>query len=228
MSKDLGRSVRFARASLKTFETPDDLAEPCGRDVYLAVPLLADVRGRTLLLCEHDGCVLALYLAREATLNYHMSSGRPPNSPFDPGSEGNFPRFKTESRDDHGAYLDRTPHRMCVAVAFLNEMVLDPNVLGDVVLARKDIGTSYHIAVTVDDARQGITCVTRGEDLLEATHVHRQLQALLGLPAPDYAHHRLLVDADGKRFAKRDKAVTIQSLREDGQSADAVRAAAGF
>ena len=69
---------------------------------------------------------------------------------------------------------------------------------------------------------------TRGKDLLEATHVHRQLQALLGLPAPDYAHHRLLVDADGKRFAKRDKAVTIQSLREDGQSADAVRAAAGF
>ena len=105
---------------------------------------------------------------------------------------------------------------------------VDSNVLGDVVLARKDIGTSYHIAVTVDDARQGITCVTRGEDLLEATHVHRQLQALLGLPAPDYAHHRLLVDADGKRFAKRDKAVTIQSLREDGQSADAVRAAAGF
>ena len=105
---------------------------------------------------------------------------------------------------------------------------VDSNVLGDVVLARKDIGTSYHIAVTVDDARQGITCVTRGEDLLEATHVHRQLQALLGLPAPDYAHHRLLVDADGKRFAKRDKAVTIQSQREDGQSADAVRAAAGF
>ena len=105
---------------------------------------------------------------------------------------------------------------------------VDSNVLGEVALARKDIGTSYHIAVTVDDARQGITCVTRGEDLLEATHVHRQLQALLGLPAPDYAHHRLLVDADGKRFAKRDKAVTIQSLREDGQSADAVRAAAGF
>ena len=108
------------------------------------------------------------------------------------------------------------------------QMDVDSNVLGDVVLARKDIGTSYHIAVTVDDARQGITCVTRGEDLLEATHVHRQLQALLGLPAPDYAHHRLLVDADGKRFAKRDRAVTIQSLREDGQSADAVRAAAGF
>ena len=105
---------------------------------------------------------------------------------------------------------------------------VDSNVLGDVVLARKDIGTSYHIAVTVDDARQGVTCVTRGEDLLEATHVHRQLQALLGLPAPVYAHHRLLVDADGKRFAKRDRAVTIQSLREDGQSADAVRAAAGF
>jgi len=105
---------------------------------------------------------------------------------------------------------------------------VDPGLLGDVVLARKDIGTSYHIAVTVDDARQGITCVTRGEDLLEATHVHRLLQALLGLPAPDYAHHPLLVDAAGKRFAKRDKALTIQSLREAGQSAADVRAAAGF
>ena len=108
------------------------------------------------------------------------------------------------------------------------EINVNPSLLGDVVLARKDIGTSYHIAVTVDDALQAVSCVTRGEDLLESTHVHRLLQRLLGLPEPDYAHHRLLVNAEGQRLAKRDKAVTIRSLRASGQSAAEVRAAVGF
>ncbi|MEN8195633.1 MAG: tRNA glutamyl-Q(34) synthetase GluQRS [Pseudomonadota bacterium] len=99
---------------------------------------------------------------------------------------------------------------------------------GDVVLARKDVPTSYHLAVTVDDAIQGVTLVTRGEDLLHATHIHRILQALLGLPAPEYWHHGLLTGADGKRFAKRDRSLTIQALREEGHSPPEVRAMAGF
>ena len=78
-----------------------------------------------------------------------------------------------------------------------------PEALGDVVLARKDIPTSYHLAVTVDDALQGITLVTRGEDLFHATHIHRLLQALLDLPVPDYHHHALIRDAGGTRLAKR-------------------------
>ncbi|MBE9559030.1 MAG: tRNA glutamyl-Q(34) synthetase GluQRS [Proteobacteria bacterium] len=94
---------------------------------------------------------------------------------------------------------------------------------GDVVLARKDTPTSYHLAVTVDDAIQGVTLVTRGEDLLHATHIHRILQALLGLPEPEYWHHGLLTGEDGKRYAKRDKSLTIQALREDGRSAAEVR-----
>jgi glutamyl-Q tRNA(Asp) synthetase len=89
-------------------------------------------------------------------------------------------------------------------------------VFGDVVLARKETPTSYHLAVTVDDALQGVTLVTRGEDLLEATHVHRLLQALLGLPVPEWAHHRLITDEKGVRLAKRDQARSLRSLREAG------------
>ena len=99
---------------------------------------------------------------------------------------------------------------------------------GDAVLARKESPTSYHLAVGVDDALQGVTLVTRGEDLLHATHIQRILQALLGLPEPEYHHHRLLVDAHGKRFAKRDRSLTIQALREAGDSPAKVRAMAGF
>lgn len=91
-----------------------------------------------------------------------------------------------------------------------------PEVFGDVVLARKETPVSYHLAVTVDDALQGVTLVTRGEDLLEATHVHRLLQALLGLPVPEWRHHRLITDETGKRLAKRDDARSLRSLRQAG------------
>ncbi|HUI17682.1 MAG TPA: tRNA glutamyl-Q(34) synthetase GluQRS [Alphaproteobacteria bacterium] len=99
---------------------------------------------------------------------------------------------------------------------------------GDVVLARKELGTSYHLAVTVDDALQGVTLVTRGEDLLAATDVHRLLQALLGLAVPDYHHHPLLFDQHGQRLAKRAGAATLAALRAAGVSAGEVRARAGF
>ena len=95
---------------------------------------------------------------------------------------------------------------------------VDLSVLGDVVLARKDIATSYHLAVVVDDAAQQITDVTRGEDLIASTHVHRALQFLLGLPEPQYHHHRLILDSSGKRLAKRDEALSIRTLREQGKS----------
>jgi glutamyl-Q tRNA(Asp) synthetase len=104
----------------------------------------------------------------------------------------------------------------------------DPASHGDVVLARKDTPTSYHLAVTVDDALQGVSLVTRGDDLFAATHVHRLLQALLGLAVPRYRHHRLLTDADGRRLAKRDRALTLRALRAAGRSPEEVRAMAGF
>jgi glutamyl-Q tRNA(Asp) synthetase len=92
----------------------------------------------------------------------------------------------------------------------------DPMMLGDVVLARKDVPASYHLAVTVDDALQGVTLVTRGEDLAPATHVHRLLQALLSLLTPHYRHHPLVTDAAGRRLAKRDRALTIRAMRASG------------
>jgi glutamyl-Q tRNA(Asp) synthetase len=91
-----------------------------------------------------------------------------------------------------------------------------PELGGDVVLARKDVGVAYHLAVVVDDAMQGVTDVIRGEDLLEATHVQRLLQVLLGLPVPRYSHHRLLAGPDGRRYAKRDHAETLRELRAAG------------
>ena len=102
----------------------------------------------------------------------------------------------------------------------------DPALLGDVVLARKEIPASYHIAVTVDDAIQGVTLVTRGEDLALATHIHRVLQALLGLPTPRYHHHPLLTDSAGRRLAKREGAPTIRSMRQEGMSPSEVIAIA--
>lgn len=102
-----------------------------------------------------------------------------------------------------------------------------PGRFGDVVLARKDAPGSYHLCVTHDDALQGVTLVTRGEDLKELTGLHRLLQALMGWPAPVYAHHPLLTDASGRRLAKRDHAATLRSLRCAGVSAEAVRARLG-
>lgn len=103
-----------------------------------------------------------------------------------------------------------------------------PRLLGDAVLVRKDIHTSYHLAVTTDDALQGITHVVRGLDLYESTHLHRVLQELLHFPVPVYSHHDLIRDADGKRLAKRDESITIRSLRESGKSADEFKRDLGF
>jgi len=97
-------------------------------------------------------------------------------------------------------------------------IMVTPDLLGDVVLARKDIGCAYHLAVVVDDAFQQITHITRGVDLLPATHVHRLLQALLGLPEPIYHHHPLVLDDHGKRLAKRHDALAITALRAAGST----------
>jgi glutamyl-Q tRNA(Asp) synthetase len=103
-----------------------------------------------------------------------------------------------------------------------------PEILGDPVLARKDVMASYHLCVTLDDHLQGITHVTRGEDLFYATHLHRLLQHLLNLNVPTWHHHPLLLDHEGKRFAKRNRSVTLESLRQDGKTPADVRAMAGI
>jgi glutamyl-Q tRNA(Asp) synthetase len=102
----------------------------------------------------------------------------------------------------------------------------DPARWGDVVLARKEVPSSYHLSVVVDDARQGVTHVTRGEDLFAATDLHRLLQILLGLPAPVYHHHRLMLGPDGRKLSKSAAARAIAELRAEGWSPAAVLEAA--
>lgn len=118
------------------------------------------------------------------------------------------------------------------SLAFTDELrgtvTARPHLAGDVVLARKDLGVAYHLAVVVDDGLQEITHIVRGEDLFEATGIQRLLQTLLGLPTPIYRHHPLLMGPDGKRLAKRDLAQTLQDLRRQGLSAEQLRAELGF
>ena len=103
-----------------------------------------------------------------------------------------------------------------------------PEIVGNVILARKDVGVAYHLASVVDDALQGVTHVVRGEDLAQAPHIQRLLQALLDLPEPLYRHHRLLTGPDGKKFSKRDSAQSLRELRAAGMAAGALRAELGF
>jgi glutamyl-Q tRNA(Asp) synthetase len=108
------------------------------------------------------------------------------------------------------------------------EQRVQPQLLGDVVLARKDMPASYHLAVVVDDARQGMTLIVRGNDLFHATHMQRLLQTLLGLPTPAYQHHGLVLDAEGRKLSKRDPSVTLKGLREAGATSQEVRQMVGF
>lgn len=107
-------------------------------------------------------------------------------------------------------------------------LAVDPGAGGDVVLARKELGVAYHLAVVVDDALQGMTKVIRGEDLIEAVPVQRLLQELLGLPEPAYRHHPLILDQEGRRFAKRRGGETVSDLRAAGMNPATLREELGF
>jgi len=133
-------------------------------------------------------------------------------------------------RLDMAAALARVPH-----LAWQEEgkgaeqqIVADPATWGDVVLARKDTPASYHLAVVIDDAAQGVTHVVRGTDLYPSTAVHRLLQALLDLPAPVYRHHRLILDGDGRKLSKSTKATALRDLRRAGATSADIRTMVGF
>jgi glutamyl-Q tRNA(Asp) synthetase len=160
-----------------------------------------------------------------------------PDGPLYPGTCRGLPPEERAARMDRGLpyalRLDAAAAARLTGPLTWEEdgrgtVAVDPTRLVDAVLARKDIAASYHLAVTVDDALQDVTLVTRGEDLFHATHLHRLLQALLGLAAPDYAHHILLTNADGRRLAKRDGALALRALRLAGRTPAEVRAMAGF
>ena len=109
-----------------------------------------------------------------------------------------------------------------VACRMYERVNVNPLLFGDAVLARKDAPASYHLAVVVDDAAQGVTFVTRGRDLLPSTHVQRVLQAILGLTAPKYAHHRLILAKDRRKLSKRDGAQSLRALRAAGATPEEI------
>jgi glutamyl-Q tRNA(Asp) synthetase len=175
-------------------------------------------------------------IAREVAASASAPHG--PDGPLYPGTCRRLPAAERAARlargEAHALRLDmaralaEAPHHLSFHEEGQGRLRCDPARFGDAVLARKDAPASYHLCVTHDDALQGVTLVTRGEDLKPATDLHRLLQALMGWPEPAYAHHPLLTDPSGRRLAKRDRAATLRDLREAGLTPEAVRARAGF
>lgn len=159
-----------------------------------------------------------------------------PEGPVYPGTCRAISKDERRARMEKGASyalrLDVQKAAKSVGALSFSEhgerITANPLLFGDVVLARKETPASYHLCVVIDDAFQGVTLVTRGKDLLPATHVQRLLQALLGLPEPAYAHHRLILDEEGRKFSKRDRAVTLRELRQREETPQTLRAKLGI
>jgi glutamyl-Q tRNA(Asp) synthetase len=186
------------------------------------------------------GLLYPCFCTRKGIRAEIAGAGRAPHGPEGPLYPGTCRSLSEEQRQERrnagAAYALRLDMAAAVAQAGplvwtereQGEIAADPMSLGDVVLARKEIATSYHLAVTLDDAAQGVTLVTRGADLYHASHVHRLLQALFELPVPEWQHHALIAGPDGERLAKRHDALAIRSLRQDGKTPAEVRAMAGY
>jgi glutamyl-Q tRNA(Asp) synthetase len=172
-------------------------------------------------------------IAREVARSAEAPHG--PDGPIYPGLCAHLAPAEAAARIEAGephAWRLRVAdaHRRVGALAYEEKgrgrIICRPEVFGDVVLARKDCLGSYHLCVCHDDALQGVTLVTRGEELREVTDIHRLIQALMGWPAPVYAHHALLTDPAGAKLSKRDGALSLRSLRAEGVSpAEAFRRA---
>ncbi len=163
----------------------------------------------------------------------------PDGAPLYPGAARNLSAAEREQRMANEPYalrLDMTAALARVGPLGWEEtgpqhsgrVAAAPQAWGDVVIARKEVPTSYHLSVVVDDALQGVTHVVRGEDLLWSTSVHRVLQELLGLPAPTYHHHRLILDADGRKLSKSTKATALRELRAQGVTPNEIRRMVGL
>ncbi|PPQ39242.1 tRNA glutamyl-Q(34) synthetase GluQRS [Rhodopila globiformis] len=179
------------------------------------------------------GLVYPCFCTRAEVLREVSASAGAPHAPDgSPLYPGTCRRLSAAERAGRIAAGERFALRLDMQAALIpglwyeeegeGQVPCHPEAFGDVVLARKDAPASYHLCVTHDDMLQGVTLVIRGEDLRPATHLHRLLQALMGWPAPRYAHHPLLLDATGRRLAKRDKAMTLRDMRARGLSAEAV------
>lgn len=184
---------------------------------------------------DHMGLIYPCFCTRRDIAAEIAAAPSAPHGPDGPLYPGTCRRLSADERrrrlDAGAAYALRLDIGRAAALAGPLSWVdrrqgaqtAQPELLGDVVLARKDAPTSYHLAVTVDDALQGVTLVTRGEDLFCASHLHRLLQALLDLPVPEWSHHPLLTNERGERLSKRDGATALRGLRAQGMTPEQVR-----
>jgi glutamyl-Q tRNA(Asp) synthetase len=187
--------------------------------------------------------IAALVAEREAIGSLNEPWPRDPDgAPLYPGTAKSLSRAERQRRIETGApYALRLDTAALARVGALEwaetgegpeaetgAVAAMPAAWGDVVLARKETPTSYHLSVVVDDALQGVTQVVRGQDLFWSTSVHRLLQALLGLPVPAYHHHRLLLDSDRRKLSKTTRATALRTLRQDGVTPAAVRQMVGL
>jgi glutamyl-Q tRNA(Asp) synthetase len=207
-------------------------------DEYGAALARLDAMGLVYPSFESRGEIARLVAAREA----HAPWPRDPDgAPLYPGDARALPpserRRRMEAGDPYALRLDMAAALARTGALSWSEtgaeseagsVAAAPQMWGDVVLARKETPTSYHLAVVVDDARQGVTHVVRGQDLFWSTSVHRVLQALLDLPAPSYHHHRLILDAEGKKLSKSTRATALRALRERGATAADIRRMVGL
>jgi glutamyl-Q tRNA(Asp) synthetase len=180
------------------------------------------------------GLLYPCFCTRKEILREVAAAGQAPHGPDGPLYPGTCRRLSAIEKDERMAAgapyalrLDMAKAQHMAGTLFWHDLAqgrqqAHPEIFGDVILARKDVPTSYHLAVTLDDHLQGIELVTRGEDLFPSTHVHRLLQALLGYATPEYHHHPLLCDESGKRLAKRDNAPPLRDLRNAGRSASEI------
>jgi glutamyl-Q tRNA(Asp) synthetase len=199
-----------------------------------------DEYGAALARLEAMGSIYPCFCTRAEIEAEVARADAAPHGGEGPIYPGTCRRLSAAARETHLASGRRYALRLDIAKALgrtgplvwhdraRGEQAAAAERFGDVVLARKEMRASYHLAVTLDDHVQGVTLVTRGEDLFAATHVHRLLQGLLGLDTPLYHHHPLLTDPAGRRLAKRDRAATLASLREAGRTPAEVCALAGF
>jgi len=209
-------------------------------DDYRAALAKLDAMGLVYPSFESRAEIAALVAAREAEAPWPRD---PDGAPLYPGTAKAMPAEERAQRLASGApyalRLDMSAALTRTGALTWQEagagpagetgtIAADPAPWGDVVLARKDTPTSYHLAVAVDDAAQGVTDVVRGQDLFHATAVHRLLQTLLGLPAPRYGHHRLILDADGRKLSKSTRATGLRELRAQGLTAADIRRLVGL
>jgi glutamyl-Q tRNA(Asp) synthetase len=194
------------------------------------LPLYAEALDRL----RGTGLVYPCFCTRSAIAAEIAASAAAPHGPDGPLYPGTCRTLSTGERErrmalePHAWRLDTAKAAAAAGPLYWHdgdtEVLAEPEAHGDVVLARKDAPVSYHLAVTVDDAAQGVTDIVRGRDLYAATDVHRLLQALLGLPTPHYHHHPLLLDPEGRRLAKRHGAPTLREMREAGADPKALAA----